>query len=88
MVYMYIGETGRRYRIRQKEHKKDMEQLEGVKYTRARWKESLMESHQLALTDHVVSKNHMIDWDGVRPPAIEPDWKRDVKETIFIRKAG
>ena len=50
--------------MRQKEHEKDLKQLEGVKYTRARKKESLIEIHQLALTDHVANKNHMIDWEG------------------------
>ena len=43
-----------------------MEQLEGIKYTRARRKESLMEIHKSVLPDHVASKNHTIDWDGVR----------------------
>ena len=48
-----------------------------------------MEIHQSALTNHVASKNHMIDWEGVRLLAKEPDWKkRGVKEAIFIRKAG
>ena len=72
----------------QKEHKKDLTQLEWVKYTRAR-KESLMEIHQLALTDRVVSKTHTIDWEGVRLLAKEPDWKkRRLTEAIFIRKMG
>ena len=48
-----------------------------------------MEIYQSVLTDHIASKNHMIDWEGVRLPAKEPDWKkRGVKEAIFIRKAG
>ena len=43
----------------------------------------------MALTDHVASINHTIDWEGVRLPAKEPDWKkRGVKEAMFIRKAG
>ena len=50
---------------------------------------SLTEIHQSALTDHVASNNHTIDWEGVTLPAKEPDWrKRGVKEAIFIRKAG
>ena len=66
-----------------------MKQLEGVKYTRARRKESLTEIHQSALTDHVACKNHIIDWEGMRLLAKEPDWKkRGGKEAIFIRKAG
>ena len=89
LLYIYIEETGRRFEMREKEHKKDVKQLEEVKYSRARRKESLTEIHQSALTDHVVSKNHTIDWEGVRLPAKEPDWKkRGVKEAIFITKAG
>ena len=65
---IYIGETGRRFEVRQKEHKKDLKQLEGVKYTRARRKESLMEIHQLVLTDHIASKNLMVNWEDVRLP--------------------
>ena len=66
-----------------------MEQLEGVKYTRARRKESLTEILWSVLTDHVVSKNHTIGWDSVRLPAKEPDWEnREVKEVIFMRKVG
>ena len=86
---VYIGETGRRFEVRQKEHKKDLKQLEGLKYTRARRKEFLTEIHQSALMDQVASKNHTIDWEGVRIPAKEPDWKkRGVKDGIYIRKAG
>ena len=55
----------------------------------ARKKESVTEIHQSALMDHVASKNHTIDWEGVRLPEKEPDCKkRGVKEAIFIRKAG
>ena len=86
---MLYRETGRKFEIREKEHKKELKQLERVKYIRARRKESLMEIHQLALTDHVASKNHTLDWEGVKLPAKEPDWKkREVKEAIFIRKVG
>ena len=48
---VYIGEMGKRFEVKQKEHKKDLKQLEVVKYTRARRKESLTEIHQSALTD-------------------------------------
>ena len=50
----YIGETGRSFEMREKEYKKGLKQLEGVKYTRTRRKESLTEIHQSVLTDHVV----------------------------------
>ena len=58
---VYIGETGRKVEMTQKEHKKDVKQLEGVNYTRERRKESLIEINQLALTDHITNKNHTIN---------------------------
>ena len=47
------------------EYKTHMEQLERVKYTRARRKESFTEFHRLVLKDNVTSENHTINWDGV-----------------------
>ena len=83
-----IGETGRRFRTRQKEHIKDIEPIEGIKYTSTKQKESLIKIHQSALTDHVASKKHTIEWDDVRLPA-KDDWKkRGLKEAIFIRKSS
>ena len=58
---VYIAETGRRFEMRQKEYKRDMKQLERLKNTRTRRKEFLTAIHQLALTDHGMSKNHTID---------------------------
>ena len=61
---VYIRETGRRFEMREKEHMKDLKQLEEVNCTRR--KEFFKEIHQSALTDHVASKNHTIDWEGLR----------------------
>ena len=71
--------------MRQKEHTKDLKQLEVIKYTRARRKESFVEIHKSALTDHITSKNHTVNCEDVRILVKEPDWKkRGVKETIVI----
>ena len=86
---VYVGETGRRFGVREREHKKDVEQLEGVKYTRSQRKTSLAEQHQSALTDHAAQTNHTINWEGVKLPAKEPDWRtRGIKEAIAIKKRG
>ena len=45
---VYIGETGKRYGVREKEHMKDVKQLEGVNYTRTKKRESLTEHHLCA----------------------------------------
>ena len=52
-----MGETGRRFGTREKEHKRDVNLLEKVKFTRLRKKDSLTEVHPSALTDHVAQTN-------------------------------
>ena len=59
---VYIGETERRYGVREQEHMKDVKQLKGQIYTRSRKRVSQTEIHQSVLTDHVRQKNHSIDW--------------------------
>ena len=82
---VYIGETGRRYEVREKEHMKDAKQLEGVSFTRVKKGESQTEHHQSALTDHVAVCNNMINWEGVKLPAKDQDWtKRGIRERLFV----
>ena len=70
-------------------HKKDNNTMEGKKFTRGQRKKSQAEFHQSALTDHIASENHTIDWDNVTFPMRESEWKkRGIKEAITIRKAG
>ena len=86
---VYVGETGRRFGVREKEHKKDVEQLSGMKYTRAQKKSSMSEQHQSALTDHSAQENHVINWEGMKFAAKDPDWTtRGIKEAIAIKKRG
>ena len=66
---LYIGETGRRFEMTQKDSKRDLKQLEEVKYTRSRRMESLMDIHQSALTDHGMSKNSHDHLGGCEPPS-------------------
>ena len=44
---VYIGETGKRYGVREKEHMKDVKQLDGPR-TRTKKRESLTEHHLCA----------------------------------------
>ncbi len=84
---VYTGETGRRYGARVKEHKKDVLSVSEKKFTRSQRKESEAEIHPSAITDHVSTVNHTIDWDNVTFPMKEADWTvRGVKESIQIRK--
>ena len=71
---VYTGETGRRFGMREKEHRKDVNSVVDLKFTRSRKKDSTSEYHPSALTDHVAQHNHTIDWDNVRLPLKESDW--------------
>ena len=85
---VYIGETSRRFKKREKEYKKDVKHLEGVKNTRVRRKESLTAIHQSALTDHIASKNHTIDWEGVRPPSKRTRLDEERGERSHLHQEG
>jgi len=46
-----------------KEHRKEVELHEGKKYTRSTRKQSQSEQNKSAITDHVNTENHIIDWE-------------------------
>ena len=86
---VYVGETGRRYGEREKEHQKDVDSISDIKFTRSRKKESVTEYHTSALTDHVAQSNHTIDWGQARLPVKEANWTiRGIREAVTIKKAG
>ena len=72
---IYAGETEIRYKMREKEHKRDVRTLE-KKYTRERKKDSQTELHPSAIMDHACAakENHIIDWEGVKFSARDTDW--------------
>ena len=85
----YIGETGRVFGTRLKEHQKDSKKVKQRKFTRAQRKESLTEINKSAITDHIAQENHVIDWEGAKLLEREDDViKRRIKEAIWIRKRG
>ena len=62
----YVGETGRKFCLRIKEHKKEVDSFTAGTQTRAsRAKESSV-THKSAITDHAVEENHVIDWDKAK----------------------
>ena len=84
----YVAETRRRFGVKDNEHMKDMDQLEGKKFIRSRKKEAVTDVHKSALMDDAEQGNHSIDWGGVRLPAKEPyKKKRGIFEDIEIQKA-
>ena len=57
-------------------------------YTRSSKSVAASEFHKSAITDHVVTDNHVMDWDNIRVLNREEDsTRRWIKEAIWIRKS-
>ena len=84
---VYIGETGRSFGVRTKEHRKEVEQQEGRKYTRSTKRQSQSEQNKSAITDTVNTENHVINWDEatviVRESERTTQW---IMEAVKIRQ--
>ncbi|XP_072022566.1 uncharacterized protein [Amphiura filiformis] len=83
----YIGETGRKFQTRLNEHRKDVEKVKDIKYTRSKRQESVSEQHKSAITDHVAQENHVINWEGAS--IIDKDTNKQtrwIREALWIRK--
>ena len=53
------------------------------------WTLFLIPSGENDVTDHVSQSNHTIDWEKVKLPMKEAQWRiRGIKEAVAIRKAG
>ena len=84
---VYIGETGRQFGIRQKEHQVEATEVSEQHYTRAQRKRSETLLHKSAISDHVERLNHTIDWDNSKLLTREDHlWTRKIKESVQIRK--
>ena len=86
----YIGETGRCFGFRLKEHKDEVEKVDKTaRFTRSQRKTSESTYHKSALTDHTSQNNHIIDWDNSKIVGREDQWKRrQILETIRIQQEG
>ena len=62
----YIGETGCIFKTRLSEHQKEAEKQSAKNFTRSQRKTSSSEIFKLAITEHVVTNNHIINWDAAR----------------------
>ena len=83
----YIGETGRKFGLRIKQHKKEVDSFTAGTQTRASTARESSVTHKLAITDHAVEENHVIDWDKAKVVYREAQRQtRWIKEALWIRK--
>ena len=90
-AYSYIGETGLKFTTRLKEHKKKVDRLESKNknFTLQARKQSFGEQSKLAIPDHALQNNHIINWDDAKVLQMESDSSaRYIRESIWIRKRG
>jgi len=83
----YVGETGRKFGLRIKEHKKEVGTFTaGTQIRASRARESSV-THKSAITDHAVEENNVIDWDKAKVVDREAQRQtRWTKEALWIRK--
>jgi len=59
----YIGETGRKFALRIKEHKKEVDSFTAGTQTRASRARESNVTHKTAITDHAVEERHQLGHD-------------------------
>ena len=85
----YIGETGRLFGTRKKEHHTETDKLGAKKFTRATRKDSESKQIKSAIADHVANENHLINWEESNILAKDNERNtRWIRESIWIRRKG
>lgn len=83
----YIGETGRQFSTRKKEHQKECEKETAGPLTRASKHKATQENLKSAISDHCKRENHLMDWDKAKVIHRESNrFQRWIREAIEIRK--
>ena len=62
----YIGETGRKFGLRIKEHQKEVESFTAGTKTRASRAREISVTHKSAIAYYALEENHVIDWDKAK----------------------
>jgi len=83
----YVGETGRKFSLRIKEHKKEVDSFTAGTQTQASRARESSVTHKSAIIDHAVEENHVTDWDKAKVVDREAQQQtRWLKEGIWTRK--
>ena len=79
---IYIGETGRAYKTRLAEHKRDLKPANLAKVDDNNF------NKKTALVKHVITKDHRVDWDHSKILTFETDFtKRRFLESFFVHNS-
>ena len=79
---IYIGETGRAYKTRLAEHKRDLKPANLAEVDDNNF------NKKTALVKHVITKDHRVDWDHSKILTFEIDFtKRRFLESFFIHNS-
>ena len=84
---LYIGESGRKFGTRLKEHQRNVETHDHKNVRTRATRLSTTEVHQSAITDHMNNLNHVPDWDSAKVVCKESNLlDRQILESITIRR--
>ena len=84
-----LGETGRLFGTRKKEHQDETERMSEKKFTRAARKDPKSKQMKSSIADHVANDNHLINWEESN--ILAKDNKRNtrwIRQSIWIRRKG
>ena len=86
----YVGETGRKFGLRIKEHKKEVDSFTAGTQTRASRARESSVTHKLAITDHAVEEMHVIDWNKAkvvdREAQRQTRWIKVANQTLSLTR--
>ena len=84
---VYIGETGRKMKVRIEEHRKETEKVTSTRKTRSTSVSEDTSTFKSAISIHAREKNHLMNFDDVSVLDREDNWiRRRVKESMHVRK--
>ena len=85
----YIGETGRKLEVRIEEHRDEAEKVTSRRRTRGSLAEEDPTKFRSAITEHLRTQNHVMDWPNIEVVDRENNKRRRwIKESIHVRKRG
>ena len=84
---VYIGETGRKLSIREKEHREETDKVTSRRKTRSTSISEDTSEFKSAISEHCRKHNHIMNWDSLKVIDREDHrFRRWVKESIHVRK--